>query len=265
MARVLSLSLGFGLCLSLFTACGDGAASSNGDNSSPTQPAASTASPTTSAVSPNDPGPAPALDGPASKYSISQLDLDSGYLTDIPGTFVLDALNYGQTKTFATPEEGQRLLSEWGYAGGYETGYTPEGRERAVLQGAYYFWVETHLFEDQAGAAAAYDYFDGRLRASGSEAVTFPGIGNESSAWVRLGEKVYGSSVDSAFHRIVFRRGNLVSIVATWGAEPFMNVGIAASLGAIVDEKALGERDTPEPTPTSNFTPESVTTPTEGN
>ncbi len=264
MARVIPLSLGLGLCLSLLAACGDGAASSNGDGPDPTEAPSSPANPTVAAHE-NDPGPVPQLDGPASKFSIAQFDLDSGFLTDIPGTYVLDASNYGQTKTFATPEEGQRLLAEWGYIGGYETGYTPEGRERAVLQGAHYFWVESHLFEDQDGAAAAYSYFEERLRASGSEAVTFPGLGNESSAWVRLGEKVYGSSVDSAFHRVVFRRGNLVSIVATWGAEPFMTVNVATTLGAIVDEKALGERDAPEPTPTSNFTPEVVSTPTGGN
>lgn len=265
MARILFLSLGLGLSLSLLVACGDGAASSD-DDSSPTSTAEDPASSTpTSAAVENDPGPEPALDGPASKYSISQLDLDSGYITDVPGTYVLNALNYSQTKTFPTPEEGQQLLNEWGYAGGYETGYTPEGRERAVLQGAHYFWVETHLFDDGEGANAAYDYFEERLRASGSEAVTFGGIGNESTAWVRLGEKVYGSTVDSAFHRIVFRRGNLVAIVATWGAEPFMTVDAAAELGRIVDEKALGDREAPEPTPTSNYTPEAVTTPSEGN
>jgi hypothetical protein len=263
MARNLFLTLGLGLSLTLLAACGDGEASSNDDGTSPTATQSTQANPT-SAGTENDPGPEPALSGPASKYSISQLDLDSGYITDVPGTYVLDATNYSQTKTFATPEEGQALLTEWGYAGGYETGYTPEGRERAVLQGAHYFWVETHLFEDGRGASAAYDYFEERLRASGSEQVTFPGIGNESTAWVRLGEKVYGSTVDSAFHRVVFRRGNLVAIVATWGAEPFMNIGTVTTLGRIVDEKALGERDAPEPTPTSNYTPETGSTPTGG-
>lgn len=266
MARVLFLTLGLGLSLTLLAACGDGAASSNDGDSSPTATQQGSTNPTSApGESENDPGPEPSLDGPASKFSISQLDLDSGYITDVPGTYVLDALNYGQTKIFATPEEGQQLLSEWGYVGGYETGYTPEGRERAVLQGAHYFWVETHLFEDGQGASAAYDFFEEQLRASGSDAVTFPGVGNESTAWLRLGEKVYGSTVDSAFHRVVFRRGNLVAIVATWGAEPFMNVQAATALGRIVDEKALGERDAPEPTPTSNYTPEAVSTPTEGN
>lgn len=265
MARVLSLTLGLSLAVALFAACGDGEATAPGDNQGPTPTQSAVQSSPTPAGQQNHSGAEPVLEGPASRYSIAQLDLGPGYLTDVPGTFVLTERNYGQTKTFTSPEEGQRLLAEWGYLGGYETGYTPEGRERAVLQGSYYFWVETHLFEDAEGATKAFEYFDARLRASGSENISFPGIGNESSAWVRIAEKVYGSSVDSAFHRIVFRRGNLVSVVLTWGAEPFMNVGIVGNLAAIVEEKALGDRPAPEPTPTSNYTPEVVSTPSGGN
>jgi hypothetical protein len=187
-------------------------------------------------------------------YSISQDDLGPGYITDIPATFVLDVQNYGKTATFSSEQEGQDLLTKWGYLGGYETGYSPEGRDVAVLNGAYYIKVEVHLFKDETGAKKAFDYFENRLRqAQSAQPVTAAQLGNQSSAWRTVFGKVPNSSVDAAYHRIVFRRGNLVSVVLTYGADPFMKVDTVRSLAVMVDQKALGEKTATEPTPVSSF------------
>lgn len=194
------------------------------------------------------------VDGPASKYAVSQDDLGRGYITDIEQTFVLDAETYGQTGAFQGEGDGASMLRSWGYLNGYETHYEPEGRLTAVLNGAYYLWVETHLFETEEGAKQAFAFFNAKLAAT-SQRVNADPVGDESSAWRFIHDKVPNSTVDAVFHRVVMRRGNLVAIVATWGAEPFMRVDHALGWAAVIDEKALGTREAIEPTPTSNFQP----------
>ena len=241
MVRRLPLAL-CACCLFLFAAaCG------GGDDGSSAPIPGSDATPTTYA---NNASAAPQIGMPSSRYSVLQSDLDPGYLTDVPGTFVLTAENYSPTATFPSPEEGLQKLAEWGYLGGYETGYTPEGRDSAVLNGSYYIFVETHLFETPEGTAAAFDYFNDRLTNSVSEQVTAPSVGNESAAWRLVYDTIGNSSVESVFHRVIFRRGNMLVVVATLGAEPLMKVDDAYSLAVIVDEKAMGARQAPEPTPT---------------
>lgn len=205
----------------------------------------------------NDSAMEPDLTMPVSRFSIAQPDLGSGYITDIEDTYVLDATgengrySYADTKTFTSPDEGQRLLQQWGYLGGYETGYTPEGYTRAVLQGAYYIKVETHLFADSDGAHEAYLYFHDRLQKSTSEPVSVEAIGNEASGWRLVRDKIAGSSVNGEFHQYLFRRGNLLAVVLTWGAEPFMNIDSVYQLAHIIDAKATGKVEAIEPTPVS--------------
>jgi hypothetical protein len=43
----------------------------------------------------------------------------------------------------------------------------------------------------------------------------------------------------------------MLVVVATLGAEPLMEVNAAYGLAVIIDEKAMGVRQAPEPTPTS--------------
>lgn len=209
--------------------------------------------PSTATPFPNDPGHSPQIEMPASRFSISQEDLGPGYVTQITHTWNLNSDNYGRTGTFASAAEGWRLLNEWGYLGGYETGYTPEGGTRAVLQGAYNIAVETHLFESEEGAILAYDYIEKRLADSVSAPVSAYDVGNQSSAWVAVDsqEGIGGSSVAGEYHRYVFRRGNLVAVVLTWGAEPFMDVTPVYQLAHVIDSKATGEREAVEPTPVS--------------
>ena len=80
--------------------------------------------------------------------------------------------------------------------------------------------------------------------------MTAPAVGNESAAWRLVYDTIGNSSVKSVFHRVLFRRGNMLVVVATLGAEPLMEVNEAYGLAVIVDGKAMGNLQAPEPTPT---------------
>ena len=202
----------------------------------------------------DSPSVSPVLQPPASQYSINLNDLGTAFITDIPATYVLTVDNYAATKTFTSVAEGKKDLTKWGYLGGYETGYSPEGRQTAVLQGQYYISVESHLFKTVDGATQAFAYFQDRLKGQ-SQPISGPPVGNESSIWKLVEGTVPTSTVPAVYHRLIFRRGNLVTIVLTYGADKFMTVNIVHDLAVIVDEKALGHKKAIAPTPTSNFTP----------
>jgi hypothetical protein len=57
--------------------------------------------------------------------------------------------------------------------------------------------------------------------------------------------------VAAELHRYLFRRGNLLAMVVTWGAEPFMDVTPVYQLAHVVDSKATGRTTAVEPTPVS--------------
>lgn len=200
---------------------------------------------------PVDSSSEPTVDAPASKYTLLLADIGDGYFTDRQHTFELEVGNYASTATFPSATEGERLLEEWGYVGGFETSYEPEGRQTDVLNGKFYAAVETHLFETTAGAKEAYTYFEARLvEATKAERIQTAPLGNQSSAWKFIDTKISGSSVDGVFHRFVIRRGNMVAVVQTWGAEPLMRVDTARGFAAILDQKALGQKEAIAPTPT---------------
>jgi hypothetical protein len=245
MPRTLGLALGaVALLLPLAAACGDGAGEATpGPMATPT------------AVVTN-PGPSPELAPPASRFVVRVEDLGVNWITDIPSTLVVDASSYAQTRIFSSPAEGERLLSEWGYLGGYQTGYSPEGFDTAVLNGAYYIRTECHLFQRVAGAGAAFDYFNQFAAGQpGHRPVSMERVGNRSAAYMMTLGTIGRSNVNAVFHQVIFQRGNLVCVVLTKGAEPFMRVDAARDLALISDKKALGQLDAPEPTPTAHFTP----------
>ncbi len=243
MTRGLLLALGACLAVSLLgAACGGD--DDAGASSEPGKTPAAAASQGTPAV----------LSGPASKYSLLQEDLGRGYITDIKGTVVLDLKNYAGTPVFKTAAEGEKQLTEWGYIDGYQTAVEPEGREEATLTGAYALVMETHLFNDAAGAKKFYDYLQ-TVRNKQSTIVQAQQVGEESVVAYLTTGKIRGSNVDRAIHQLYFRRGNLVGVVMTIGAAPFMKPDYVAAAAKLMDDKALGSRPAPSPTPTSNYTP----------
>jgi len=231
-------------------ACGD-------DDDSDDGGVLSTPGATGTAVTSNNTTASPKVAAPASKYAVSIEDLGLSWITDISQTFVITEATYARTmRLFTSEAEGKRLLKEWGYEGGYETAYIPEGRDIAVRNGAYYISVESHLFENEAGAQKAYDHFTAFVKQNpGAQPIEMATVGNASVAYVTVFGKIADSQVSAVYHHVVSRRGNLVTIVLTKGAEGFMKVDTARSLAAISDAKALGEHAAIEPTPTSNYTP----------
>jgi len=217
--------------------------------------AAAIPSPTTAAQATTGGSTAsPTLSGPAGKYTVSLDDIGNAWLTDIPATFVLDPVKYGGTpRLFPTEAEGMKLLKEWGYVEGYETGFIPEGRDNAVLNGSYYIRVETHLFQTAEGAKQAYDYFRKLRTDSGASPAPVESLGNEAAGFVTVSGKIGSSSVNAAYHQVVTLRGNAVTITLTKGAQGFMKIDAAWDLARISDDKMLGTRAAVEPTPTSNF------------
>lgn len=239
--------------VSLVTACGGGdSVGATVKDNTPSSGSAATLTGT-----PNDPGATPVMTMPVSRFALSLTDLGTAFITNVPDTYVLDIESYGKTRIFPTPEEGKTMLKQWGYQGGYETSFRPEGGDVAVLNGAYFVYVETHLFGSADSAKKAFEYFDAKLKVPGVTNVDAAQLGNQSTAVKALGGKIRNSSVDSIDHRFMFRRGNLVVVVRTLGADPFMKVEIVRDLAEMMDQKALGKATATEPTPTSNFTPSS--------
>jgi hypothetical protein len=240
----------------LTVACGDDDAPATADggpgNAAPSSVVKGTGTPAAA----GDHTTAPVLDAPASKYSVLLDDVGPAFLTDIPGTFVLDAKSYGKTSAFGSPDEGEATLKKWGYLGGYETGLIPEGRDIAILNGAFSVHVEIHLFKTLEGAKASYDYFHKKISGNGkAQAINTSPVGNESAAWKTVLGLIRNSTINQSIHQMVFRRGTMVAIIATTGAEPFMRVESALEFANLIDQKALGQVETVEPTPTSNYTP----------
>ena len=254
MPRRLWLAVGSSLIpLLLLASCGgddNAAATAPAGVSTPGTLAPAQVSPT--AAQPRDTKAEPVLDGPAGKYGILQEDLGTNFLIDFTGTLALDAKIYGATKIFPAGTNGQNLLNEWGYLGGFQASFDPEGRQTATLNGGYYLAVESHLFRTAEGASKAFKFFNSHLAMiKSNQLVTTVSVGNEYQAWYTLGEKIAGSQVNAVYHRFIFRRGNLVTVVLTSGAEPFMRVDTARSVAVVIDQKAMGEKPALAPTPTA--------------
>lgn len=253
-----NLALGLFACFLLvpaLVACG-GDDDDDAGTANPT--AGSTSTPTTTAA--ENPGTSPVLDAPASKYAITVEDLVERmgfvWITSLNSVYVLTMENYAGTRAFSSENEGRTLLEEWGWQGGYETGYSPEGYDTAVLNGGYYVHQECHIFESEAGAKAAYAWMVNRAqRVPGQDPISVDPIGNESAAFVANFGTIGNSPVVATYHQVIFRRGNIVSIVVTKGSQGFMKADTARTLSAITDGKALGQIPAIEPTPIANYTP----------
>jgi hypothetical protein len=208
----------------------------------------------------NDSHAAPTSQMPVSRFALSLDDLDpSTFRTDVRGIYELDTAGYADTDSFDSVATGKKMLQSWGYKGGYEAGYLPISAPQSVLNGAYYINIEVHLFKDQDGAKKAYDYFKDRIHKSGAKEEDAPKLGNESIGFSSTGSKVPGTDTAATAERFLFRRGNIVGIVFTFGATGFMNINTSRHLAQIEDNKILGKQRAPVPTPPSNFTPNTGT------
>lgn len=193
---------------------------------------------------------------PASQWSILLGELPEKYEVDVPNTFAQNISTYSSSYWFTNEQEGSKLASQWRIIDGFDAVFQPTGLAADVAQGEAYITVETYMFQTVDGAKLAWAYFDNKLKTvAGSEPVKTKGLANDSSAYRIIKGTVGPSEIVGVYHRFSFRRGNTIVSVQTWGGQPFLNIDIARNLAVIVDNKLLGERPAPEPTPlpTPNF------------
>lgn len=219
--------LGLGVA-GLVTACGDGETSGAGN------------------------GPDTVLPGPASAYAPALDELDGLFEVNRSETYALSEASFATLAGGAFPDTraAQDFAEEWGYEGGFTVLYQPDGLLAGVLQGRYYITVQVHRFSSTEGAKELF----AKLReqgdtARGSEPVRADTVGNQSGAWAFVQGTVGNSEMVGIYHRVVFRRGNIVGVVITYGGEPYMTIEPALAVARIMDERATGVRDAVEPTP----------------
>jgi hypothetical protein len=204
-----------------------------------------------------DGGPETQVAAPASQYTVQLYDLATSPIETNPDeTYPLNALGFAQNGYFADTEQGETLAAEWGYVDGYQSGLRPTGQIADVVQGGYYIRSEAYVFESVSGAQLAYGYLeDSHRNQAGSVEVDTKNLANESSSFEILEGTVGSSDKPAVYHRFLFRRGSMVAIVQTWGAQEFMTVDRARDLAVAMDDKARGERDAYTPTPRSGNSP----------
>ena len=222
------------VAISFAVACGDEA---DGGSATPTSTSQVSSPPggSTGTTSANgSSSESPVIQPPVSQFSILVQDLGiQNFLTDLGGTWKLTVESYGSSTAFEDAETGIKSLTSWGYLEGYRTALIPEGGSQALLNGGYVVHHELHLFTDATGAEDAFDYFRETVSSNGvSSPVETVQVGNESFTSRTIAGKVGGatSTVNQVLHQVIFRRGNVVAVVLTIGAEPLMQVDTVLEL-----------------------------------
>jgi hypothetical protein len=202
-------------------------------------------------------GPEVMVEGPASRYVIGVQDFENSPLEPFPPeTYSLTALSFAANGYWASPQEGEQEAKGWGYLDGYQATLEPAGKLADVVRGGYYVRTEAYLFDSLDGARQAYAHLQQQhTDQSDSEREDARPLGNQSSAFSVVSGTVGTSDVPGVYHRFLFRRGNLVAIVQTYGGEPNMTIDRARDFAVAVDDKALGRRAAPTPTPAAGGTP----------
>jgi len=195
------------------------------------------------------------IEGPASRYVVQLGEVPDKWDILPPETYPLSAIGFVTNGYFAVRQEGEDRAAEWGYLDGYQSSFEPLGKQADLLDGGYYFRTEAYLFETVAGAREAFAYLEEHHRSlPASETEQAPEVGNEAGAYKIIRGTVGTSDVPAVYYRIVFRRGNLVSVVQTQGAETMHTLDRATGIAAGIDAKALGQRESPTPTPAPSTT-----------
>jgi hypothetical protein len=261
-----SLVAAIGALATALAACGD-------DDDAGVTPVAPGGSPTvgssvvipTPVVTPSTGGSAdtrqPLLQGPSAKYAPSEDDLKSFYRASVPDTYAVNNEIFETIGPFETPGEARESIKQWGFAEGWVVTLEPEGLLSAVVsRGSFYPSIETFLFTTPEGAEKAYLQFEKYYKSNPATALqTAKPLANQSSSYRLQKGKVGNTQMDAVYHRFLFRRGNMVAIVQTFGGVPFMTIDAARDLAVIMDARALGERPAPLPTPPGSGLPTQTT------
>jgi hypothetical protein len=222
------------------------AACNGGDDAGPTGKATSTGESTGGTAG----GPEPVLSGPASRYDAELADLSGQYKVDPKDTYDYLLSSFAAQGPFKNETEGNELAKQWEIIDGFTAAYIPDGQLAGVLQGRYYVTAETFLFKQLSGASAAYEKFVDFYKSS-ADSVTEQAkqLGNQSAAFKLVRGTVGDTSTVAVYHRFVFRRGNMVGVVQTFGRDGVMSIAQARDIAITMDDRALGKRESKVPTP----------------
>jgi hypothetical protein len=195
------------------------------------------------------------VEGPASKFAPFLDELGGSFEVYPPEVFALTASTWGLTGPFPG-QDGEAMAEQLGYVEGFQVQYNPEGLLAGVLQGRYYLVVQTHVFATPEGAEGAFAaYAETTGNTSGATPLEPRGLGNEWLAYELPKDTVGSSDTVAVFHRFVFRRGNVVAWVQTYGAQPFMTIDAAREVALMIDSRLLGNVEALEPTPIPSVVP----------
>lgn len=198
----------------------------------------------------NNKGPEPVVQLPASKYIPLITEVPGDNEVNVSDTFAMNISTFTSSYWFINEQEGQDRAKEWQIVDGYQVYYQPVGLSAQVLQGDYYTTIETYLFATAEGATAAYAHLNTKIASlSGTVKENPRSLANESAAYSLIQGTVGASEVVGVYHRFLFRRGNAVVSVQTFGGDPFMSIDQARELAVMIDDKLLGQRPATEPTP----------------
>lgn len=182
--------------------------------------------------------------------SLNLDELPPGYEVDEPNTFAMNITTFASSYWFTSNRQGDELARDWGITNGFQVYYQPAGLFADTLRGMPYLTIETYQFADPAGARKAFGHLNNVLRSTtNSEAVEARPLANDSAAYRIIQGTVGPSEQVAVYHRYIFRRGNTVVAVQSWGADSYMNIDPARNIAAAIDDKLLGSRPVVEPTP----------------
>lgn len=191
----------------------------------------------------------------AARYAPALNELPGNYEDFPPDTYQFTLQLFAGAGPFDLSADGEALAGQWGYADGFQGVFRPDALLAGVLRGQYFITTETHLFNSIEGAKAAFQTYDTWYsKIPGSEKVEVRLVGNEAIAFRLDSDPILDSGVAGVFYRVIFRRGNLVGVAQTYGAEPYMNIDRARAVAEIIDGRALGRRVASEPTPPATAT-----------
>ena len=195
-------------------------------------------------------GPETTSKMPASRFSPAREELPGVYSVNVPETFTQNISTFASSYLFSSNQQGQDLGTKWRIIDGFKALYDPDGLAAGVAQGKYYISIEVYLFEVTSGAVDAYDYMDKLFSGrAGTDRQDAKGLGNKSAGYKIIQGTVGTSDIPQAYHRFMFRRGNVVAVVQTTGGAPTMTIDKARDIAVIIDDRILGKRDATEPTP----------------
>lgn len=187
---------------------------------------------------------------PASRFSPARTELPGVYSVNVPETFTQNISTFASSYLFSSNQQGAELGAKWRIIDGFKALYDPDGLAAGVVLGKYYVGVEVYLFEGTSGAVDAYDYMDKLFSGrAGTDRQDAKGLGNKSAGYRIIQGTVGTSDIPQVYHRFMVRRGNVIAIVQTTGAEPSMTIDKARDIAVIIDDRILGKREATEPTP----------------